>query len=119
MSGKDGSVTFSSGQTTVNSWTLSYVGDALEVTSFDNSSGGRNYIAGITGWSGSYDCFYSTGNPVVPGTTGNITLKTTTGSTGMWAGGVIITGMDITTPTDGVVTQSYTFQGTGTLYTTG
>lgn len=115
ISGVDGSVTFSNGQTTVNSWTLSYVGDALETTNFDDSSGGRTYIPGLHGWSGSYDAFYSTGNTAIPGSTGTINLKISTGTVGAWSGGVIITGMDVTTPRDGLVTQSYTFQGTGVL----
>lgn len=116
VKGKDGSVTFSSGNTTVNSWVLNYVGGTYETTNFDNSSGGKAFIAGITEWSGSYDCFYSTGNVATAGTTGSITLKTTSStSVGVWSGNIIITGMDVTTPVDGVVTQSYSFQGTGAL----
>jgi len=118
ISGKQGSVTLSSGATTVKSWTLSYAGDALETTNFDNSTGGRSYIAGLTGWSGSYDALYSTGNTAVPGSTGTITLKSSTGTAVSWNGGIIITGMDIGTPVDGIVTQSYTFQGSGALATT-
>jgi len=118
ISGKGGGVDFSCGKTTVSSWTLSYVGDALETTNFDNSSCGRSYISGLTGWSGSYDAFRSTGNTAVPGTTGTIILTVSTGtSAGGWTGSVIITGMDMTTPVDGVVTQSYSFQGTGKLST--
>lgn len=116
--GKGGGINFSCGKTTVNSWTLSYVADAPETTNFDNSSGGRSYIPGLKGWSGSYDCFFSTGNTAVPGTTGSITLTISTGTGAYaWTGSVIITGMDITTPVDGVITQSYSFQGTGALST--
>jgi len=118
MSGKDGSVVFTGALTTVKSWSLSYAGDALETSNFDDSSGGRTYIPGLSGWSGSFDSLYSTSNTAVPGSTGSITLKTTTGATGLWYGGIIITGMDVTTPRDGLVTQSYTFQGTGLLATT-
>ncbi len=115
--GKGGSVSASGGNTTVNNWTLSYVGDAVECTNFD-STGGREYVVGLTGWSGSYDCFFSTGNTLVPGSSNSITLTISTG-TGAYAftGTAIITGMDITAPVDGVVTQSYTFQGTDALST--
>ncbi len=59
MSGKDGSVNFSESSGYVKSWTLTYAGDALETSNFDDASGGRTYIPGLTGWSGSYDCLYS------------------------------------------------------------
>ena len=115
ISGKDGSVTFSGAQTLVKSWSLSYAGDALETTNFDDSSGGRTYIAGLTGWSGSYDALYSTANTAIPTGTGTIYLRSSTGTVGVWSGTAYITGMDITTPRDGLVTQSYTFQGSGQL----
>ena len=115
LKGLDGSVTFSNGQTYVSTWTLNYVAGTHDTTNFDSSSGGKVFIAGVKEWSGSYDCFYSTGNTAVPGTTGTINLKTSTGTVGAWSGGVIITGMDVTTPVDGVVTQNYSFQGTGLL----
>lgn len=117
VSGKGGSVTFTSGQTSVHSWTISYAGDALETTDFDDSTGGRSYIPGLTGWSGSYDCYYSTANTAVPGTTGSATFKTTTGTVGLFYGSLIITGMDVGAPVDGIVTQAYTFQGSGALAT--
>lgn len=115
ISGKDGSVTLSGAQTYVKSWTLSYAGDALETTNFDDSSGGRTYIAGLTGWTGSYDALYSTANTVVPSGSGTIYLRSSTGTVGVWSGSILITGMDVGTPRDGIVTQSYTFQGTGQL----
>ena len=115
ISGKDGSVTFSGGETTVKLWNLSYTGDVLETTNFDDSSGGRTFIAGLTGWSGSYDALYSTANTTSPGTSGTIYLRSSTGTVGVWSGTAFITGMDISTPRDGLVTQSYTFQGSGTL----
>lgn len=115
ISGKDGSFAFTGSSGFVKSWSISYAGDALETTNFDDSSGGRTYIAGLTGWSGSYDCLYSTGNTAVPNTTGSAVFKSSTGTVGAWSGGIIITGMDVTTPRDGLVTQNYSFQGTGVL----
>ena len=118
VSGIKGDVNCTGADTSVHSWTLSYAGDTLETTDFDDSSGGRSYIAGITSWSGSYDCYYDTGNTKVPGNTGTIILRTTTGDSALFTGSIIITGMDVGDPVDGIATQSYTFQGTGVLGTT-
>jgi len=115
LAGKGGDVTLANADNSVYNWTLSYTADALETTDFDDSTGGRSYIAGLTGWSGSFDCRYDANNTAVPGATGNITLKMSSGATVGWNGNIIITGMDIGTPVDGIVTQTYTFQGTGAL----
>ena len=118
--GVDGRVVFTSGETTIKSWILSYAGDALETSNFDDSSGGKTYMTGLTSWSGSLDGLYSTGNTLVPtaGSTGvSLTLGASTGPTGVWYGNAILTGMDVNTARDGMVTQSYGFQGTGLLAT--
>ena len=117
VSGRYGSVTFTGGQTTIKSWTLTYKADLYDSTNFDDSTGGRSYVSGFTDWSGSFEGFYSTGNTAVPGTTGTVTLKTTTGTAGLFYGNIIVVGMDVATGVDGLVTQSYSFQGTGTLAT--
>jgi len=118
MSGINGKVIFTNGETSVHSWTLSYAGDVLETTDFDDSTGGRSYIPGLTGWTGSYDCFWSSGNTAIPGGTGTIKLQTgVSTSSNLFTGAIIITGMDVATPVDGIVTQTYTFQGNGTLGT--
>jgi len=117
LAGKHGSVTgIATAGTSIKNWSMSLAGDALETTDFDDS-GARTYIPGLTGWSGSFECNYSTGNTAVPGSTGTIICKTSTGTVGLFTGGIIITGMDVSTPIDGVVTQSYTFQGTGAVST--
>ena len=118
ISGKDGSVVLTNAATTIKSWTLSYVGDALETTNFDTTGSLRSFIPGLTGWTGSFEGFFSGSNSAVPGSTGTITLKTGTGSTGLWHGSIVLTGMDVSDPRDGVITQSYTFQGNGALATT-
>lgn len=117
ISGRYGSVTFTSGQELIKSWTISYTAELYDSTNFDDSTGGKSYVSGFTGWSGSYEGFYSTGNTAVPGSTGTAIFKTSTGTAGLWTGSIIITGMDIGAAVDGLVTQSYTFQGTGALGT--
>lgn len=114
ISGKSGSVTLTNADNYVKSWTLDYDAGLYETTNFDDS-GYRTYITGFTGWTGSFECNYSTANTAIPGATGTIVLKTSTGSAGFWSGDVVITGMSVNTPVDGLVTQNYTFQGTGAL----
>jgi len=117
VSGEGGCIRFTNGETSVHNWTLSYVGDALETTDFDDS-GLRTYIPGITSWSGSFDCYYSTGNTFAPGTTyTSLSMLMSTSANDGFKGNVIITGEDISTPVDGIITQTYTFQGTGALGT--
>jgi len=111
------------------SWTLSRTGDALETTNFDNSSGGRSYIPGLTGWTVTADKYFlTTGSEINDwvGETCEIRLflnyvAQTTGapSTGnisqYWKGDTVVTGIDETTPVDALVTQSISFQGDRTL----
>lgn len=115
VSGINGSIVFTSGDTSVHNWTLSYVGDALETTDFDDSTGGRSYIPGITNWSGSFDCYYATGNTAIAGSTGSLSMRVTQTAGHGYKGNVIITEMGVGTPVDGIATQTYTFQGTGAL----
>jgi len=121
ISGVDGKVTYSCGDTYIKSWTLNTKADLYDSTNFDSPSGYREYVAGFTDWNGSYEGFYpsSGGNTVVPGSTGTILLQTSISTgTGIFTGDVIIIGMDIGVGVDGLITQSYTFQGTGVLGTT-
>ena len=115
ISGRYGSVTLTNADEYVKNWTLDYNADLYETTNFDDSSGGRSYIGGYTGWSGTFEANYSTANTVVPGDTGTIVLRTSTGTSGSWSGDVVITNMSINAPVDGLVTQTYTFQGSGAL----
>ena len=116
ISGRYGSINFAAGQTYIKSWTLNRKADLYDSTNFDDSSGGRSYVSGFTDWSGSFEGYYSTGNTVVPGASASITLRTSsTGTTDLFYGTAIIMGMDIVTGVDGLISQSYTFQGTGTI----
>lgn len=117
ISGRYGSVACADGQTYIKSWTLDYKADLYDSTNFDDSSGGRSYVSSFTGWSGSFEGFYSTGNTIVPGSSSlKITLRTSsTGTNDLYYGNALITGMAVGAGVDGLVTQSYTFQGTGAL----
>jgi len=110
-------------------WALSYTGDALEITNFDNSSGGRNYIPGLTSWTATADKYFLTADNEVDDWVGgtcelrlflNYVVQTTgapsTGSPSQyWKGDTVVTGLDETTPVDALVTQSISFQGDNTL----
>ncbi len=97
----------------IRSWTLDQIYDVSEVTGFD-SSGHRAYIPVLTGWSGSFEGFKD-GAPLTIGTQMGIELAESATVTQAFLGNCIITGLHPATPTDGVVTYSYDFQGVGVL----
>lgn len=106
-------------------WNLSYAGDVLETTDFDDSSGSRTYIAGLTRWTATADKFFQTTLNEVDDWVGKpceIRLYTdyeATPSTGSpsqyWKGDTVVTGLDHTTPVDALVSQNISLQGDGTL----
>ena len=111
----------------VRNWTLSETADALDVSSFD-SSGYRDYIKGCQTWSGGAESFWTSGGSTISfkdwtGTTKFVRLflqHTTTPTTAKPAiyyyGKVaVVTGANIETPFDGVITHGVTFQGTSKL----
>ena len=98
----------------IKSWTLDYTVDVLETTDFDDA-GVKSYVVGCSGWSGTFEGLKD-GVPLgLAGTAVNIALKETQTSTQKWTGSAFITGVSANTSNDGVVTYSYTFQGTGAL----
>lgn len=106
-------------------WTLSYTGDALETTNFNDSSGGRSYIPGMTSWTATADKYFLTVDNEIDdwiGQTCEIRLfvkyvaTPTTGDVALyWDGDTVVTSFDHTTPVDTVVSQSISFQGDGPL----
>ena len=97
----------------IKNWTLDYTTDALESTDF-SASGIKAFIAGPSGWSGSFDGFKD-GAPLSIGSQVGLELAESTTTTQMWLGNVIITGVHPTTAIDGVVAYAYDFQGTDAL----
>ena len=116
ISGRYGSVDFTNAITYVKSWTIDYDAALFDATNFDESSGGRSWVAGIPGWSGSFESLYTSGNAaVVPGTSGAAVFRTSVaGAHDLYYGGIILMSESINAPVDGLVTQNYTFQGIGT-----
>jgi len=97
----------------INSWNLDYVTDALETSDFV-SAGVRSYMAGPSGWSGSFSG-YKDGAPLSIGSEYGLELAESATITQMWLGNAIITAVHPSTGFDGAVSYSYDFTGTGTL----
>jgi len=115
ITGQNGNVTFATGyKTGVYSWTLDYVSDALESTTFA-SLGFRDYIPGLRAWSGTYECrlddtvmIRHPGRPAAyaeflahPGV--------------VYTGNIIISGISLGVAVDGVASATFTYQGSGHL----
>jgi predicted secreted protein len=112
ISGKSGQVDTGSAVSGIKSWTLDYNADTLETTDFADA-GVKTYIVGGSGWSGSFEG-YKDGVPQTVG--GSVTLKLYEVAAGaFWTGTALITGCSAGAAIDGVVSYSYTFQGTGAL----
>jgi hypothetical protein len=85
----------------------------LDTTGFD-SSGHRNYLPGLDGWSGSFEG-YKDGAPISIGTEVALLLKQSATATQDWGGQAIITGSHPGISVDGLSVISYDFQGTGAI----
>jgi len=97
----------------IKSWTIDYTVDALDTTDFADA-GVKSYIAGISGWSGSFEG-YKDGAPTAIGSEIALVLEESTDSTQVYTGQAILTGSHPTVSIDGVVGIAYDFQGTAGL----
>ena len=118
VTGRDGNVTLAGGYVTnVQRWNLDYVADAVETTDFTvaGPTYPRTYIPGLSGWSGSYDCFADDAIPVVApgGAPAAIALQMVPAQT--CTGDVIVTRVSPATPVAGAAMVTIDFQGTGVL----
>jgi predicted secreted protein len=116
IAGKGGSIEVSGAQTMIKSWSINDAADALDVTSFD-SSGIRQYVGGLRGWSGSFTANWTSENTAVPGGTA-ISFTGRLGSTTaghLLKGNIIVTGIAYNCDVAGAISMDYSFQGTGNL----
>lgn len=97
----------------MKSWTLDQVVDTSETTSFDDV-GVKAHLPTVKGWTGTFEG-YKVAAPITIGAVTTITLEETTTATQQFSGAVIITGLHETTAHDGIVSESYDFQGTAGL----
>lgn len=102
-------------------WNLSYAGDVLETTNFNDSSSGRTYIPGLTGWTVTADKYFQTADTEIDEWLGNtceirlflnyVATPSDSSPSQYWDGDTVVTGLDHTTPIDALVTRSISFQG--------
>ena len=97
----------------MKSWTVDLVVDVGESTSFDDV-GVKAFLPTVKGWTGSFEG-YKVGPPLTIGTVTTITLEESQTASQFYSGAVIITGLHGATAHDGIVTESYDFQGTAGL----
>jgi len=108
-----------------HNWTVNYKIGLLDTTAFDTSSGGRSYLTNITDWTASADKYFlSTGNPVNDWLGETVKARffmkyvaspSSTDAARYYEGNTIVTGIDMGTPVDALITQGISFQGVGAL----
>jgi predicted secreted protein len=106
----------------VTNWSIDIEADMLETTNFD-TSGWKTYIAGLKGWSGSFEAEWkvstdTTGqkalqDALLGGTTVSLVLDVN--GTNNYAGSAFISTESVSTPVDDVITVSFDYQGTAAL----
>ena len=114
LAGTGGSVDTGSVVAGIKSWTLDRPVEMLDTTDF-GSSGDKEYISGLKGWSGSFE-----GNKDgVPQTLAGaiVTLKLYESAAIFWTGSALLNNLTVNTGVDGLVNYGYTYQGTGALTT--
>ncbi len=110
ISGYGGSISGSAG-TEIKKWSATPKVTLLDATSMA-SGGFEEFIAGLQGCSGSFDCI---GTPPAV-TTASVTLTLKTASAGMTiTGKAYISDVAVSTPVENVVTYTATFKYTGTV----
>ncbi len=95
----------------IKTWIVNTVADALETTTLaDNQN--RQFIAGLKGFSGSFEGNWDVANTLAVGDIGVATFQFGS-DTDSQSASVLITGVDTENSFDGVVSAGVTFQGTG------
>ena len=112
VAGKNGYVDTGSAVSGIKSWTLDYNSDALETTDFADA-GVKSYIIGGSGWSGTFEGYKDGAPQALAGAA--VTLSLYEDATHLWTGSAFITGISASTSADGIVSYSYSYQGTGSL----
>jgi hypothetical protein len=97
----------------IKTWSLDYTADTLETTDF-GSAGVKEYIIAGSSWGGSFDGLKD-GVPLGIGSEVYLVLSESDTASQNWLGKAFITGVSANVSNDGLVTYSYTFQGTGAL----
>lgn len=114
LSGKAGNVLIGTATATgIRQWSMDYTFEILETTGFD-SSGHREYIAGVDQWSGNF-VGAKDGAPLSLGVMVGLDLRESTATGQRWTGSALISAIHPTIAVDGLVEYSYDFQGSAAL----
>ena len=111
-SGHGGSLTLSGLTVGVTGWNYEPDEEQLETTDL-NSSGAREYVGGLKGFTVTANVNYSSTNTIKVGDSGTVTLATGEGTT--ISGSVRVATAPITLDVGGLITQVINLRGTGTL----
>jgi len=123
IAGKSGDITATNYDAYAHAWTLDNVTDPLEDTNWDESgvaetdAGYRTYIAGLSGWSGSFES-YADATPatsLLSGSTVTMKLYVDKANTKGYSGSAIITGTHPSVSIEGIASMTFDFQGSGKL----
>ena len=114
MHGKAGSVSFTSGDfSEVVSWSVDASCDMADTTAMDASVYWKTYLAGFKDWTATVECKWSGSGLAALGTTATLTLTLVSGTT--ISGTAFLQNYGTSSEAEGVITQTYSFQGSGAL----
>ena len=107
----------------INQFDLDFGPDTLDVTAFSTGTKQwRDFIAGLSQWSGSFAGFFDTASTaqtdlrtnVLTPATGTVRLEVDKEVGGSFSGDVILS-QSVSVPIEGTADVTYSFQGNGTL----
>lgn len=110
--GNGGSITFTNLTAGVKNWTLDYTSDVEEITDFADGTA-KTFLPTLTSWTATAEANWDSANTAAPGDSASLTL--TVDGSNTYSGTAILIGMSVSEPVGGVVTVTYSFQGTGAL----
>jgi len=104
-------------------WTINYKADLYDTTAFEDS-GTRTYIGGMKDWGGTAEKYYMTSDSRASWVGSTVHVRffmkyeatpNASSAARYIEGSAVVTATNTTTPVDGVIGQSLTFQGKGAL----
>jgi predicted secreted protein len=114
FSGTAGAVSVAAGDVAgMSKWSLDQTYAVHQVRGFEDA-GVPNKVAGAYDWKGSFSGFKNAA-PLTIGTSIALVLEETQTATQKFSGNAIITNLHVEVDTEGAVTYSYEFEGTGAL----
>ena len=107
----------------IRTWSITHTADVIEDTTQNDSA--KTFKSGLTSWTGSLTCFWdetdTTGQgALTAGASVTLNLYPEGASSGdmYFSGSAIVTSVGVSVPTNGMIEQTFAFQGSGALTTT-